>query len=45
MDRREKECGNMDRIDFAQDRQQWRDLMNPVINIQTLQNFGKFLRS
>jgi hypothetical protein len=35
----------MDRIDLAQDGNQWRALVNTVMNFQDPQNFGKFLRS
>jgi hypothetical protein len=31
MDFRETECGGMDWIDLAQDRNQWRDLVNTVM--------------
>jgi hypothetical protein len=34
MDLREIGCGGMDCIDLAQDRDQWRDLVNPVMNLQ-----------
>jgi hypothetical protein len=32
-------------IDLAQDRDQWRNLENTVMNLQVLQNGGKFLNS
>jgi hypothetical protein len=35
----------MDWIDLAQDRDQWRDLANMVMNLWVLQNVGKFLCS
>jgi hypothetical protein len=35
----------MDWIDLAQDRDQWRDLMNTLMNLRVLQNAGKFLSS
>jgi hypothetical protein len=35
----------MDWIDLAQDRDQWRALVNMVMSIRVLQNAGKFLSS
>jgi hypothetical protein len=35
----------MDRIDLAQDRGQWRALVNTVMNLRVSQNAGKFLSS
>jgi hypothetical protein len=32
-------------IDLAQNRNQWRALVNTVMNLQVLQNAGKFLSS
>jgi hypothetical protein len=43
MDLREIGCDGIDWIDLAQDRDQWRALVNMVINLQVPQNAGKFL--
>jgi hypothetical protein len=45
MDLREIGCGGMDWIDLAQDRDQWRVLLNTVMNLQVPENAGKFLSS
>jgi hypothetical protein len=45
MDLREIEWGDMDWSDLAQDRDQWRALMNTVMNLRVPQNVGKFLSS
>jgi hypothetical protein len=37
--------GDMDWIDLAQDRDQWRALVNTVMNFQIPQNVVKFLSS
>jgi hypothetical protein len=37
--------GGMDWIDLAEDRDQWRGLVNTVMNLRVLHNFGKFLGS
>jgi hypothetical protein len=45
MDLREIGWGGMDWIDLAQDRDQWRALVNTVMNLRFPKNAGKFLRS
>jgi hypothetical protein len=45
MDLREIDWGGMDWIDLAQDRDQWRALVNTVMNLWVLQNVSKFLSS
>jgi hypothetical protein len=45
MDLREKDWGSMNWIDLAQDRDQWRALVNMVMNLQVPYNVGKFLSS
>jgi hypothetical protein len=35
--------GSMDRIDLAQDRDQWRALVNTAMDFRVPQNVGKFL--
>jgi hypothetical protein len=39
------ELGGVDWIDIAQDRDQWRDIVNTVFNLGVPENAGKFLRS
>jgi hypothetical protein len=43
MNLREIGWGGMDWIDLAQDRDQWRALVNTVMNLLVPYNFGKFL--
>jgi hypothetical protein len=43
MDFREIEWDGMDWIDLAQDRDQWRALVNTVMNLRVPHNSGKFL--
>jgi hypothetical protein len=43
MDLREMGWGGMDWIDLAQDRDQWRALVNTVMNLWVPLNVGKFL--
>jgi hypothetical protein len=45
MDLREIGWGGMDWIDLAQNRDQWRALVNTVMNFQIQLNVGKFLCS
>jgi hypothetical protein len=44
MDIRETGWDGMVWIDMAQDRRQWRALVNTVLNVQVPKNAGKFLR-
>jgi hypothetical protein len=41
----EVECGDMDWIGLAQDRERWRALANAVMNLRVQQNAGNFLAS
>jgi hypothetical protein len=43
MDLKEIGWDGMDWSDLAQDRDQWRALVNKEMNLWVLQNFGKFL--
>jgi hypothetical protein len=43
MDLREIGWGGMDWIDLAQERDQWRAVVNAVMNLQVPWNVGKFL--
>jgi hypothetical protein len=43
MDLREIGWDGMDRIDLAQDRDQWKALVNTVMNLRVPYNSGKFL--
>jgi hypothetical protein len=45
MDLREIGWGGMDWIDLAQDMDQWRALVNTVMNLRVSQNVGKFMSS
>jgi hypothetical protein len=45
MDLRETGWGGVDWIDLAQDRDQWRALVNTVMNLRIPKNFGRFLSS
>jgi hypothetical protein len=45
VDLRETGWGGMDWIDLAQDGDQWRALLNTVMNLWVTRNAGKFLSS
>jgi hypothetical protein len=45
MDLREIRWSGVDWIDLAQDRDQWRAVMNTVMNLRVPQNAGNFLSS
>jgi hypothetical protein len=45
VDLRERGWGSMDWIDLAEDRDEWRALVNTVMNFRVPKNFGRFLSS
>jgi hypothetical protein len=40
-----RSMGGMDQIHLAPDRDQWRELVNIVMNVRVLLNVGKFMSS
>jgi hypothetical protein len=45
MDHQDVGCGDVDRIEPAQDRDRWQALVNAVMNLRVPQNVGNFLTS
>ena len=45
MNLQEVECGDVDWIKLAQDRDRWQTLVNAVMNLPVPQNVGNFLTS
>jgi hypothetical protein len=45
MDHREIGWDGVDRVDMTEDRDQWRALVNTVLNLRVPRNIGKFLSS
>jgi len=43
MDLQEVECGGMDSIEVAQDKDRWRELLSMVMNLRVPYNAGNFL--
>jgi hypothetical protein len=45
VDLREVECGGIDWIDLAEDRDQWKGLVNMAMSLWASKNIAKFLNS